>query len=651
MKITFLEACNFNFYTSKSGGPLGLAYMASYIEKNIDEKFEFSIEVDVERAIKNKPDIIGISAYTQNYPKAVSAAEKIKKELDIPVIVGGKHITALPSNIKSCFDVGVVGDGELTMSDLVKMYIDKKALHPEDLYNIPGIVFRDGDKLHITPEREPLRNLDILPPPKRDILFTYWPGRTKKWIWGQGLYTSRGCPYKCPFCVHSKIRFVTRYHSPARVVSEIEEVIRRFPDYTATVIYDDLFAVNKKRLREIVNLIVAEKINRKLSFSVLCKSSIFDEEVAIMLKEMNVRYIAFGFESGDEKTLQYLKKDSSSVEDNIRAIDLCDKFGMYSTGYFVTGSPPETKEALNKTYWFIRKHYPPMRIAGTFFLKPYPGTKTWDYALEKGLVNEETEDWENYDYHYSEDQHKIFLNEHYDYDFFKEASYYFHEIHIRDRLNLVYINPVHEIKYYESVFKEIKKYDIKFDDILEVGTYYLPGIKSFFEDEKEVTKFDHWIYLSGLDKIKEYELSVLAGKQFDTVIFNHSLEQMINPYEKLEYLLKNYLKPGGKVIVLIKNQQSMKNMVNLIKGKWESLITGIKRLDDYYHVNITELKTKLKAIGIKKLSQDAIKEDVSSYSEVYNTVIPVISQSFFINNFQHNAETVSFLLTGDFLDL
>ncbi|MFN4152103.1 MAG: cobalamin-dependent protein, partial [Candidatus Sericytochromatia bacterium] len=126
MKFTLLEPCDEKFYHSEVSGPLGLAYIASYIDKELDNSINTSIETDVEYVLKTKPDIVGISAYTQNFSRALAAAKKIKEELNIPIILGGKHITVLPETLQQYFDVGVIGDGERTMSDLMKLYVEKK---------------------------------------------------------------------------------------------------------------------------------------------------------------------------------------------------------------------------------------------------------------------------------------------------------------------------------------------------------------------------------------------------------------------------------------------------------------------------------------------------------------------------------------------
>jgi anaerobic magnesium-protoporphyrin IX monomethyl ester cyclase len=649
MKITFYDPWFYDFSHKLETGPLGLAYIASSLEKDLGTDLEISIEVDVETILKQKPDIVGVTSYTQTFPKALKAAQAIKKELNIPILLGGKHITTLPNHLKSCFDVGVLGDGERTMTELMQTYIEKRAFLPEDLAKIDGIVFREGSEFHVTQRRAPLNDLDILPPPKREILNAYWPKHQKRLYWQQGVFTSRGCPYKCPFCIHSKIKFETRYHSAQRIVSDIYEIIEKFPNQTNIYIHDDLFAINRKRLRELVALIDAEKINRRVSFTAMSKPNHFDDEVASLMKEMNFKMVAFGFESGDEQTLQYLKGDASQLQENIMAINNCNKYGIDACGYFILGSPTETKEGLNKTYWFIRQHYPPISIIGPYCMTPFPGTRTWDYALEKGLVDPETENWEDYTFSIEAAQRRAFINEHYDFEFLKNVyNKYFHDFLMKGKVYALNDNEELDVKHYNDVFKILKKFELKYqDEILEVGTNFQQSIKNYFPEKKEICKFDHWIYRSSETKISEYETQVLSARQFDYIFFNHSLEQLVKPYEKLENLVNSYLKPAGKIIILFKNPQFIGNLLHLVNSTLDSKIAsaGFKKYDNFFNINLTELKERLALFNLKILDITGLHEDISQYQALAE-LDPLFSRTLDIRNYVVNKDISGFLVVA-----
>ena len=87
-----------------------------------------------------KPDFIGITSVTQNYPIAVYMASFCKK-IGIPVFIGGIHISTLPASLSKNFDFGIIGEGEETFLDIVKLFSRKKAFPKDWLSKIDGLVF------------------------------------------------------------------------------------------------------------------------------------------------------------------------------------------------------------------------------------------------------------------------------------------------------------------------------------------------------------------------------------------------------------------------------------------------------------------------------------------------------------------------------
>jgi radical SAM superfamily enzyme YgiQ (UPF0313 family) len=96
-------------------------------------------------------------------------------------------------------------------------------------------------------------------------------------------------------------------------------------------------------------------------------------------------------ESGDEETLQYLKCGNVSVKHNLDAVNIVKKAGISANASFVIGSPKETRESIMRTYKFIRNSK--LAFFDIYILTPLPGTPVWDYAKERGIINENDFDW------------------------------------------------------------------------------------------------------------------------------------------------------------------------------------------------------------------------------------------------------------------
>ncbi len=382
--------------------PLGLGYLASYLRKY--GNFYNTVIVDKEnlfnRIKKEKPDVVGISCTTQDFMKTRDLAKKIKQELDLPILLGGFHVTALPHKMPKEFDVGVIGEGEDVLLELVNAFEKRGAFFAKDLGKIKSLAFRDGNKLKLTERRGNIEPLDRIPFPARDLLpmrrFYLKPARHTfdKLSIGTSILTTRGCMYNCIFCSQTGFwQHTMRFFSPEYVVAEMREIVDNYKIEMLRVM-DDLFAVNRKRVAKIAELMKKEGIPDKVELHVFGRTNLMTDEMCRYLKAMNVKYINFGFESGSERILRFLKKGSVTVEQHRKALRLCEKHGLLVDGSFIFGTPGETREDIYKTFKLVRD--PALKNVMFFKLTPLPASAIWDYAFKRRLVSEDM-NWNDLD--------------------------------------------------------------------------------------------------------------------------------------------------------------------------------------------------------------------------------------------------------------
>lgn len=355
--------------------PLGPLYLASYLS-SLDLPLEILVHDQLKEVLKFKPQIVGISCVSENFGFAQELAQKIKAETGAFIVLGGPHITCLPHFLPHCFDLGVIGDGELVLEQIVRAYL-KDGKDSKAFQNIPGVVWREGEDVKICPGRQSIQNLDALPPLNR-----------RRWVEHIGvphLMTTRGCVYRCFFCAEPEIFKSFHQASPAKVVLEIEEILTQFPERNHIRIYDDIFPVNKKRLREIVELIEEKGIHKRVSFSCFVHAKLVDEEVANLLKRMNFVFVQFGAETGSPTLLKKIKP-SSQVDLNQRAIDLFYERGIRVGLTFIVGTPEETLSSLSETYQFIEKNKRKLCDVEISPAVALPGTQLWADASKEGLI-------------------------------------------------------------------------------------------------------------------------------------------------------------------------------------------------------------------------------------------------------------------------
>ena len=410
-KITLITVNSGDYHVP----PLGLASIATYLteKKVIKEKslqiLDQAIEKNVLPKIKKfKPDIIGISSMTQFYPQAIKLAKRIKtKYKKIPLVIGGIQITLKPQSFDDCFDVGVIGEGEETFLELVSHFKKNGSLQRSQLKKIPGLVFHEKDKLIQTPVRELISPLDKIPIPNWNFFSPYLryyykgsePSGSKKTHRSGCLMTSRGCPFRCLFCSTSVFWKKPRYYSAKRVADEIEYLIKKFGINRITI-QDDIFNFSKKRLKEIVKEMEKRKLLGKSEFGTNLRADFIDEEFCQLFKKMGGTYAFLGFESGSEKILKFLKNKTVTVKDNQKAVKLLNKYQFAIHGGIIFGSPGETKKDMEKSIQFM-KWFSKFKYASRlhpYILTPYPGTKIWEIALQKGLISNKMKDWEKLDF-------------------------------------------------------------------------------------------------------------------------------------------------------------------------------------------------------------------------------------------------------------
>jgi anaerobic magnesium-protoporphyrin IX monomethyl ester cyclase len=366
--------------------PLGLASIATYMRQHdpsVDIRILDANCQDIYNAFTDG-DIVGIGAVTQDIHRAVHYAEFIRGRSKAKLILGGVHVST-HRTLPEPFDIGVIGEGEATMLELSSL----AEFAPAELKKVKGICYKEDSDLVFTEDRDLIHPLDLLPIPDRDFFdIGYYMNKVQIIPYHTGIsltiLTSRGCPFKCVFCSTSVHWKKLRSFSAERVIEEIELLIKK---YKAEIvhIFDDLFIADKKRFLKIHKLIVEKGLN-KIKYMCLVRADLLDDSMMQMLKEMNVVVTGVGMESGSDRMIKYLKKDTSSLEENERAIELSTKYKIPTMGSFMIGSPHETEDDLRQTLEFIRKfrrnpYFSPL----VYVASAFPGTELWSYAKNKGI--------------------------------------------------------------------------------------------------------------------------------------------------------------------------------------------------------------------------------------------------------------------------
>jgi len=381
---------------SESAPSLGIFYLAGMLEKqeldvNVIDMFDMSFE-DTEVIIrKEKPDIVGITSLTDTRFSALTVAKLIKKiDRKIITVLGGSHPTFFPEQMLRHYpeiDYIVLGEGEYTFLELVKAIYEKKGVR-----NISGIAFRENDSTVITSPRERVKNLDEIPFPAHH--FIQWERYTpsgvdlQDWKTNNRKYgaisTSRGCPYNCTYC--SVIAFWGRQYrcrTPQNVVNEIEILYKQF-GVDLIGFNDDIFTLRMDRVIEICKEIVKRKI--KIQWTCATRVNFVSKEMLIWMKRSGCSGIYFGVESGSEKILKNIRKNTS-IEQILNAFKLCKEVDIPTGMGIMIGNPGENNETVRETIRLMDK-INPVGGPGLNILMVYPNTEVYELAKKKGFIDD-----------------------------------------------------------------------------------------------------------------------------------------------------------------------------------------------------------------------------------------------------------------------
>jgi anaerobic magnesium-protoporphyrin IX monomethyl ester cyclase len=355
--------------------PLGLKYIESYLH---DRMPDVEVMVTYSRAelLRFFPDVAGISSVTENMLLAAQIARQMKALLGTPVIMGGSHLSLLPDSLPESVDVGVIGEGEETVGELLGLLRAEGRLAPDRLAAVRGIIFRHPSRgMVCTQARMPLP-IDSLPFPER---------RRRDEAGYTHVVTSRGCPHGCTFCASPRIMRPFRHHSAEYVVRELAAVKDQVnPPFVK--FFDDLFTADPERLRRISKMIKTQGVCFERGYGCFARSNLLDTDTIIILKELGVSLVSIGVESGSSHILDLVGKGTTVIQ-NQRALDLCAGAGMNVVCSFILGVPGETEHDLDATLAFIDGNRDKISQIEVCPVVPYPGTPLWEYASGRGLVS------------------------------------------------------------------------------------------------------------------------------------------------------------------------------------------------------------------------------------------------------------------------
>ncbi|MBW2585234.1 MAG: cobalamin-dependent protein [Deltaproteobacteria bacterium] len=337
--------------------PLGLAYLAAALtESGVEIKILDLVVFPYSRSMLQnlleafKPQMAGLTAVTMTFDSAIGVIKDIKEiDPDILTVMGGPHVSFCGRETLKDYpelDVIVIGEGEHTVVELCRAANSRSLL--------------------------PLGRYRAL---KMPISMT----------------TSRGCPFKCIFCVGRKmVGARVRYRNPKKIVDELAYLSTL--NFHQINIADDLFTANKDHCLAVCDEII--KRDLKLTWTSFARVDTVSDDMLTRMKTAGCNAVSFGIESANPQILKTIKK-GITLEQVEAAVGMCKRAGVTPYASFILGLPGETPQTIKETMDFGEKMKSLGLAFGFHLLAPFPGTEVREQSDKYG-IKILTDDWSRY---------------------------------------------------------------------------------------------------------------------------------------------------------------------------------------------------------------------------------------------------------------
>ncbi len=206
------------------------------------------------------------------------------------------------------------------------------------------------------------------------------------------IWTTLGCPYQCEFCCINNV-FEKRVYKMRDIQDVLKEIDVLFLKHGVKniKIMDELFVSNNhKRLKEFCDGVIARDYG--LNMWCFARTDTVNPEVLAMLKRAGVNWVAYGFESVNQKMNNDQRK-GSKVSEYEKVIGWTKQAGISIIADFIAGFLDDTFETLEENYAFMCKMN--FEFINLYPLFAYPGTPLYDKYLRNGTITE-PQNWAEY---------------------------------------------------------------------------------------------------------------------------------------------------------------------------------------------------------------------------------------------------------------
>ena len=192
--------------------------------------------------------------------------------------------------------------------------------------------------------------------------------RTRHGYSSMHLLTSRGCPFRCNWCSKGVYGKAFRARDPQDVAREMRWLIDTYQPERMWIA-DDLIGVQKPWVTKWRDAVLAA--DSTIPFECLSRADLLTPEMIDELRQIGCFRIYFGAESGSQRILDAMQKDTK-VEDIYAAAKMLKDAGIERGFFMMLGYPPEDDTDIKLTVKMLMDIVPEM--VGFSVAYPLEGT-------------------------------------------------------------------------------------------------------------------------------------------------------------------------------------------------------------------------------------------------------------------------------------
>jgi len=380
--------------------PQGIAYIAAVLRRAGHEVVIYNQDVHhypdahlTETLDRDRFDVVGVGVIAGYYQhrKLLGLSRAINVAKNRPYYVLGGHG---PSPEPEYFlkrtraDAVVLGEGEETTVELFEALATGRSLS-----TIPGIAFREGDRVQVNERRSLIEDVDGLPLPAYDLFpMDYYRllrmPNCSVTDFVMPILTGRGCTFTCTFCYRMDEGF-----RPRSSESIIEEIRYLQQNYRITYFgfSDELFMSSVKR----ATALCEDFLRSGLKFKWCCNGRLnyARRELLELMKRAGCVFINYGIEAMDDQVLKKMQK-GLTVKQIVRGIEETLDAGISPGLNIIFGNLGDNRETLHKDVEFLLKYDDGAQMRTIRPVTPYPGSALYYHAIKTGLLKDVEEFYE-----------------------------------------------------------------------------------------------------------------------------------------------------------------------------------------------------------------------------------------------------------------